>query len=59
MEIYSHAVELEGFRSDTYDACYVYEPGGDAGCKHIAFFIQKDVVARIELEDLLDSRLLA
>lgn len=58
MEIYSHAVELEDFQSDTYDACYVYEPGGDAGCKHIAFFIQKDVVARIELEDLLDSRLL-
>ena len=58
MEIYSHAVQLDAFQSDTYDACYVYEPGGDAGCKHIAFFTQDGVVAKIHLEDLRDSRLL-
>lgn len=58
MEIYSHAVQLGTFQSDTYDACYVYEPGGDAGCKHLAFFTQDGVVAKIQLEDLRDSRLL-
>ena len=57
-EIYSHAVELAGFQSDTYDACYVYEPGGDAGCKHIAFFITDGVVTAIQVEDLMDGRLL-
>ena len=57
-EIYSHAVELAGFQSDTYDTCYVYEPGGDAGCKHIAFYITNGVVAAIQVEDLIDGRLL-
>ena len=57
-EIYSHAVELDGFQSDVYDACYVYEPGGDAGCKHIAFYLKDGTVARIEIEDLRDARLL-
>lgn len=57
-EIYSHAVELADFQSDVYDACYVYEPGGDAGCKHIAFYIADGAVASIEIEDLRDSRLL-
>ena len=57
-EIYSHAVELAGFQSDTYDACYVYEPGGDAGCKHISFFITDGVVSAIQVEDLMDGRLL-
>ena len=58
-EIYSHAVELAGFRSDTYDTCYVYEPGGDAGCKHIAFYITDGVVTAIQVEDLMDGRLLS
>lgn len=58
MEIYSHAVQLDTFQSDTYDACYVYEPGGDAYCKHIAFFTNDGVVTKIELEDLQDGRLL-
>ena len=57
-EIYSHAVELTDFQSDVCDACYVYEPGGDAGCKHIAFSIDGGTVASIEIEDLRDSRLL-
>lgn len=58
-EVYSHAVELETFRSDTYDACYVYEPGGDAFCRHIAFFVKDGVVTSIESEDLIDGRLLS
>ena len=57
-EIYSHAVELAGFQSDTYDACYVYEPGGLAYCKHIAFYITTGVVTAIQVEDLMDGRLL-
>ena len=57
-EIYSHAVELTDFQSDAYDACYVYEPGGDAGCKHIAFYVADGAVASIEIEDLRDGRLL-
>ena len=57
-EIYSHAVELTDFQSDAYDACYVYEPGGDAGGKHIAFYITGGAVAAIEIEDLRDGRLL-
>ncbi len=36
---------------------YVWEPGGDAYCKHIAFFIQDDIVTSIEIEDLMDGRL--
>ena len=57
-EIYSHTVQLDAFQSDTYDACYVYEPGGNAYCKHIAFFTNDGVVTKIQLEDLQDSRLL-
>ena len=57
-EIYSHAVELAGFQSGTYDACYVYEPGGLAYCKHIAFYITDGVVTAIQVEDLMDGRLL-
>ena len=37
---------------------YVWEPGGDAYCKHIAFFVQDDIVTSIEIEDLIDGRLL-
>ena len=37
---------------------YVWEPGGDAYCKHIAFFTQDDIVTSIEIEDLIDGRLL-
>ena len=57
-ELYPHAVELESFQSDAYDACWVYEPGGDAYCKHIAFYLKDGAVARIEIEDLIDARLL-
>lgn len=55
-EVYSRAVELP---SDRYDTCYVYEPGGDAFCKHIAFFLKDGVVTSIEVEDLIDGRLLS
>ena len=37
---------------------YVWEPGGDAYCKHIAFFTQDDIVTGIEIENLMDGRLL-
>ncbi|WP_455580721.1 lipoprotein [Dysosmobacter sp.] len=58
MHSYSSAVKLDAFQDDAYDACYVYEPGGMAFCKHIAFFISGGVVAEIEMEDLMDGRLL-
>ena len=59
LHIYPSAVMLENFQSDAYDACYIYEPGGDAFCKHIAFFIKDGVVVEIEAEDLMDGRLLS
>ena len=57
-ELYSHAVQLLGFQSSDYDPSWVYEPGGDARCKHIAFYLKNGAVARIEIEDLRDARLL-
>ncbi|MDD3346229.1 hypothetical protein [Oscillibacter sp.] len=53
--IYIPAKKLETFQSDRYDACYIYEPGGDAFCRHIAFYLKDGLVASIELEDLLDA----
>lgn len=41
-----------------YDGVIIWEPGGHAYCKHIAFFLREGVVAEIEVEDLLDGRLL-
>ncbi|SFQ02905.1 hypothetical protein SAMN05216343_12128 [Oscillibacter sp. PC13] len=40
------------------DYALIYEPGGWAFCKHIAFFIKNGVVVEIEIEDLMDGRLL-
>ena len=58
LPIYPSAVKLENFQDSQLDACYVYEPGGQAFCKHIAFFIKNGVVVEIEIEDLMDGRLL-
>lgn len=55
---YIQAVKIEGAPPDPYDACYLYEPGGDAGCKHIAILVKDGVVTKIEMEDLRDVRLL-
>lgn len=55
-EIYPNAVKLED--AEGYDSCYVYEPGGEAACKHISFFVKDGVVAKIEIEDLIDGRIL-
>ena len=52
---YIPAVTWDAFRSEEYDACYLYEP---AGTRHIAFLLKDGVVAEIEMEDLMDGRLL-
>ncbi len=57
LHIYPSAVKLETFHDSDYDTCYVYEPT-DAGCKHIAFLLREGVVVKIEMENLMDSRLL-
>ena len=43
----------------SFDRVYVWEPGGLAYCKHIAFFLKDGIVAAIEVEDLMDGRLLS
>ncbi len=55
---YSTAVPWDTYVGDNGDVCYIYEPGGDAHCKHIAFFARDGVVVRMEIEDLIDSQLL-
>lgn len=41
-----------------YDGAWVYEPGGEAACKHILFFMKDGVVIAIEVADLMDSHIL-
>lgn len=41
-----------------YDGAWVYEPGGEAGCKHILFFVRDGAVTAIEVADLVDTRIL-
>lgn len=43
----------------SFDRVYVWEPGGLSYCKHIAFFLKDGIVAAIEIEDLMDGRLLS
>lgn len=57
-KIYIPAVKLETYEADGYDGFYVYEPGGDAGCKHLLFYLKDGTVAKIEAEDLMDGRIL-
>ena len=49
---YPKAVRLD---AEGYDCMYVYEP---LGTKHIAFYMKDGVVAKIEMENLIDGRLL-
>ena len=37
----------------------VHEPGGLSYCKHISFFITDGEVSAIQVEDLVDGRLLS
>lgn len=55
-EQYPDSVPFDGYAES--GLAYVWEPGGNAYCKHIAFFTQDDVVAGIEIENLIDGRLL-
>lgn len=55
-EQYPDSVPLDGYAES--GLAYVWEPGGNAYCKHIAFFTQDDVVTGIEIENLIDGRLL-
>lgn len=50
---------LQPSRPVSFDRVYVWEPGGLAYCKHIAFFLKDGMVAAIEMEDLMDGRLLS
>lgn len=55
-EQYPDSVPFDGYAES--GLAYVWEPGGNAYCKHIAFFTQDDVVTGIEIENLIDGRLL-
>ena len=55
-EQYPDSVPLDG-DSDS-GVVYIWEPGGLAHCKHIAFFTRDGVVTEIEIEDLIDGRIL-
>lgn len=55
-ELYPDSVPLDWYSES--GIVYVWEPGGDAYCKHIAFFAQNDVLTSIEIENLMDGRLL-
>ena len=41
-----------------YDGAWIYEPGGEAGCMHIAFYMKDGAVAVLEVLNLIDGRLL-
>ena len=55
-ERYPDCVPLDAYPDS--GVVYVWEPGGPAFCKHIAFFTRDDVVTGIEIENLMDGRLL-
>ena len=60
--IYPSAQPYDGLqpsRPVSFDRVYVWEPGGLAYCKHIAFFLKDGIVAAIKIEDLMDGRLLS
>lgn len=62
LEIYPDAqpyFALQSSRPVSFDEVYVYEPGGFAFCKHMAFYLRDGVVTAMEMEDLLDGRLLS
>lgn len=53
-----HVAPSYGTLSVKYDGAWVYEPGGEAGCKHIIFFMKNGAVAAIEVANLMDARIL-
>lgn len=55
-EQYPDSMPFDGYAES--GLAYVWEPGGNAYCKHITFFTQDDVVTGIEIENLIDGRLL-
>ena len=58
--VYTGAVQMGAVGEDQFGADYalIHEPGGLAGCKHIAFYIADGAVTAIQMEDLMDGRLL-
>ena len=58
--VYTGAVQLGDVGEDPFGADYalIHEPGGLSYCKHIAFFITDGTVSAIQIEDLMDGRLL-
>lgn len=61
LSAYPDAVSLGAVGEWEVDASHalVYEPGGNAYCKHISFFIKDGLVSKIEIEDLMDGHLLS
>ena len=59
--VYTGAVQMEAVGEDQFGADYalIHEPGGLSYCKHISFFITDGVVSAIQVEDLVDGRLLS
>ena len=53
-----HVGPSYGSLSVSYDGAWVYEPGGEAYCKHILFFMKDGTVVAIEVADLIDGRIL-
>ena len=60
MAVYPFAVRMNSVGEDRFGADYalIHEPGGLSYCKHIAFFITDGAVTAIQVEDLMDGRLL-
>ena len=58
--VYTDAVRMGavGEWQSGADYALIHEPGGLAYCKHIAFYITDGVVTAIQVEDLMDGRLL-
>ena len=58
--VYTGAVQMEAVGEEQFGADYalIHEPGGLSYCKHIAFFITDGAVSAIQVEDLMDGRLL-
>ena len=58
---YPSAVAVKAVGEAQWGADYglVFEPGQWAYCKHITFFMKDGAVAAMEIEDLMDSRLLS
>ena len=59
--VYTGAVQMEAVGEDQFGADYalIHEPGGLSYCKHISFFITDGEVSAIQVEDLVDGRLLS